>query len=109
MTFGPHIKNITNKANTRLNTLRALGGTNFGKDKETLTLVYKQYIRAVMSYASPTWAPSLAKGRRPSTYKAERTTCSTSTNRAKRALEGARIIYIRARVARLAFMLGRLS
>ena len=60
MTFGPHINNIVNKANSRLNVLRALGGTSFGKDKNTLTLVYKQYIRAVMDYASPAWAPSLA-------------------------------------------------
>ena len=59
-TFSPHINNITNKANIRINTLRALGGTTFGKDKDTLTLVYKQYIRSVLTYASPAWAPSLS-------------------------------------------------
>ena len=60
MSFAPHINNITTKTSTRLNALRALSGTQFGKDKETLTLVYKQYIRTVLSYAGPAWAPTLS-------------------------------------------------
>ena len=40
--------------------LRKLTGTDFGQHKETLTLIYKQYIRSVLEYASPAWAPNLA-------------------------------------------------
>ena len=35
-------------------------GTDFGQHKETLTLIYKQYTRSVLEYASPAWAPNLA-------------------------------------------------
>ena len=52
MTFGPHINKITNN---RLNALRALGGTSFSKNKETLTLIYKQCIRSVMKQNSLDW------------------------------------------------------
>jgi hypothetical protein len=60
MTFGPHINNIVNNANIRLNSLRSLGGTKFGKDRETLAPTYKQFIRTVLAYASPAWAPALS-------------------------------------------------
>jgi hypothetical protein len=60
MSFGPHIQNIKTKCRPRLNTLRALTGTTFGQNKETLTLVYKQYIRSVLDYASPAWAPIIS-------------------------------------------------
>jgi hypothetical protein len=60
MTFGPHINNIVNNTNIRLNSLWALGGTKFGKNKETLAPTYKQFIRTVLAYASPAWAPALS-------------------------------------------------
>jgi len=59
MSFGPHIQNIETKCRPRLNTLRALTGT-FGPNKETLTLVNKQYIRSVLDYASTAWAPIIS-------------------------------------------------
>ena len=61
MTFTLHITNITNKCTGRLNALRALTGTDFGQHKETTTLIYKQYIRSVLDYASPAWAPSASQ------------------------------------------------
>ena len=54
----PH--DIKQKCTHRLNTLRTLTGTGFGQQKETLTLIFKQYIRSVWEYASPAWAPNLA-------------------------------------------------
>ncbi|KAF2354456.1 Reverse transcriptase domain [Trinorchestia longiramus] len=50
--FSQHVDKISEKRDKNLNTLRTLTGTTFGQDKETLTLIYKQYIRAVISYAS---------------------------------------------------------
>ena len=40
----------------RLNTLRALTGTDFGYYKETTSLKYKQYITSVIDYSSSSWA-----------------------------------------------------
>jgi len=60
MTFTPHIANIKTKCTPRLNALRTLTGTTFGQHKETTSLVYKQYKRAVMDHASPSWAPDLS-------------------------------------------------
>ncbi|KAF2367561.1 Reverse transcriptase domain [Trinorchestia longiramus] len=59
--FSQHMDEVSEKCNKRLNTLRTLTGTNFGQDKETLTLIYKQYIRSVISYASLAWAPIASK------------------------------------------------
>jgi len=59
MSFKQHTTNIKNKLTPRLNALRSLSNTTFGHDKETTTTVYKQYIRSVMEYASPAWAPNL--------------------------------------------------
>ena len=53
LTFKDHTQDTKRHCNPRLNSLRALTGTDFGQQKETNTLVYKQYIRSVMSYASP--------------------------------------------------------
>ena len=61
MTFKQHVTNIKNKVTPRLNALRSLANTTFGHDKETTKTVYKQYIRSVMDYGSPAWAPNLAE------------------------------------------------
>ena len=56
LTFRKHIENITTKAERKLNTMRALAGTNFGQSKEDQTLLYRQFIRPTINYASPAWA-----------------------------------------------------
>ena len=60
LSFRNHIHDIKQKCTHRLNTLRTLTGTDFGQHKETLTMIYKQYIRSVLEYASPAWPPNLA-------------------------------------------------
>ena len=60
LSFKDHIHDIKLKCTHRLNTLRTLTGTDFRQQKETLTLIYKQYICSVLEYASPAWAPNLA-------------------------------------------------
>ena len=49
------------KCQPRLNALRAVTGSTFGQDKESCSAIYKQYIRSVMDYASPAWAPDLSR------------------------------------------------
>ena len=60
MKFTTHINNINAKAKARLNVLRALTNTTFGQSKEDITLVYKQYIRPILTYAHPSWQPDTA-------------------------------------------------
>ena len=57
-TFSPHIKSIIHRASPRLNILRALAGTNWGQQKETLRITYKSLIRSLFTYASPIWFPN---------------------------------------------------
>ena len=64
------------KCTHRINTLRTLTGTDFGQHKETLTLIYEQYIRSVLEDASPAWAPNLAITHHigPANYSEQRST-----------------------------------
>ena len=69
-----------NSTQHRLNTFRTLTGTDFGQHKETLTLIYKQYICSVLEYTSPGWAPNLAT--------AHHNTLQTIQNNALRIITG---------------------
>ena len=52
-TFSAHSASIARRASARLNILRALADTNFGKDKECLLLSHKCFIRSLFNYAAP--------------------------------------------------------
>ena len=60
MTFGAHTTELTSRAKSRLNVLKALTATTFGLQKETIFNLYKQFLRPVISYASMAWSPDLA-------------------------------------------------
>ena len=57
-TFTPHIKEVALKCGNRLNILKALSGTSWGHQKETLEVTYNSLIKPVLSYAAPIWHPS---------------------------------------------------
>ena len=60
MTFRHHVAEVDARARSRLNVMKALSSTAFGHSKESLTALYKQFIRPVLSYVSPAWAADLA-------------------------------------------------
>jgi hypothetical protein len=60
-TFTAHHKNIAFKASKRNNILKALSGTTYGKDKETLLQTYKAIGRPIIDYACPAWIPVTSK------------------------------------------------
>ena len=57
-TFSPHITSIINKASPRINILKALAGTTWGQQKETMIITFKSLIRSIFTYASPIWFPN---------------------------------------------------
>lgn len=59
-TFAPHGKYATTRARTRLNVLKALAGSNWGQQKETLITTYKAIGRSVAEYGAPIWSPQLS-------------------------------------------------
>ena len=59
-TFLQHTQDINAKAKSRLTVTKALSATSFGHSKESLTALYKQFVRSVLTYASSVWQPDLA-------------------------------------------------
>ena len=59
MTFTPHVTNITTKASRKLNALKAVSNTKFGQQKESLAVMYRQFIRTTLNYASTAWYPTI--------------------------------------------------
>jgi len=55
LTFTHPITDIISKANGKINVLRGLAGTTWGQQKETLTYIYKQFIRTTIGYAQTGW------------------------------------------------------
>ena len=61
MNFGEHTKTIETKSKQTLKLIKAISGTNWGQQKETLVNTYKQYTRPILEYASPAWAPIISE------------------------------------------------
>ena len=60
-TFTPHITDIAARASSRLQVLKALAGTSWGQDKETILLTYKAIIKPILTYAAPIWFPATCR------------------------------------------------
>ena len=58
LTFKAHIQSIISRATLRLNILKALSGTTWGQQKETLIISYKSIIRSLFTYCAPIWFPN---------------------------------------------------
>ena len=59
LSFTQHCNNIAVKVKQRNNVLRALAGSTWGCDKETLPMTYQAIGRSILSYCCPVWTPSL--------------------------------------------------
>ena len=60
-TFTPHVESIVNKAKSKVNLMKAVAGSTWGQDKETLVLTYKALGRSILEYAVPIWSPIIPK------------------------------------------------
>ena len=59
--FRQHTQNINVRVKSRLNAMKALSSTSFGHSKEFLLAFCRQFVRSILSYASPAWHPNLAQ------------------------------------------------
>ena len=60
LNFGAHAKYVKDRVSKRNCILKALSGTSWGKDKETLITTYKAVGRSIVNYCAPIWAPTLS-------------------------------------------------
>ena len=58
LTFTQHCNNIAVKVQQRNNMLKALAGSSWGCDKETLLSTYQAIGRSIHRYCCPVWVPS---------------------------------------------------
>ena len=56
--FTQHCNNIAVKVQQRNNALKAVAGSTWGCDKETLLTTYQAIGRSILSYCCPVWTPS---------------------------------------------------
>ena len=56
-TFSHHVTKTVAKAKTKVNMLKALAGSSWGQDKETLLITYKSICRSTLEYGAPIWSP----------------------------------------------------
>ena len=60
LTFAEHVKKTEENSKKALRLVKALSGTSWGQQKETLVNTYKQYVRPIIEYASPAWSPIIS-------------------------------------------------
>jgi hypothetical protein len=56
--FHKHILDLVAKATQRLNLMKAVSGSSWGHDKETLLLTFKALVEYVFSFATAIWFPN---------------------------------------------------
>ena len=61
LTFNNHASNLKTKLQGRNKILKALAGSTWGKDKETLKSTYKAIGQSTLNYCAPIWTPNLSK------------------------------------------------
>ena len=59
--FNNHCVQVANIVSKRNNVLKALAGTNWGQQKETLLMTYKALGRSIANYAAPVWSTNASE------------------------------------------------
>ena len=54
-----HSQYVAERVSGRNNILKALAGTSWGQQKETLLMTHKAVGRSIINYAAPVWSPNL--------------------------------------------------
>ena len=59
LSFNKHSRHAAERISSRNNTLKALAGTSWGQQEETLLMTYKAVGRSIINYAAPVWSTNL--------------------------------------------------
>ena len=59
--FNNHCVQVANRISKRNNVLKALAGTHWGQQKETLLMTYKVLGRSIANYAAPVWSTNASE------------------------------------------------
>ena len=59
LSFNKHSQYVAERVSGRNNILKALAGTSWGQQKETLLMTYKAVGRSIINHAAPVWGPNL--------------------------------------------------
>ena len=57
LSFGAHVQSLCSKFYPRHKALRSIATASWGPSKESLFLLYKAFVRPLLTYASPGWFP----------------------------------------------------
>ena len=60
LSFSKHVSSLKTKFFPCLKALRCISASSCGPSKESLCLLYKSFLRPVLTYASPEWFPFLS-------------------------------------------------
>ena len=60
LSFSKHVSSLKAKFFPRLKALRCISASSWGPSKESLSLLYKSFLRSLLTYASPGWFPFLS-------------------------------------------------
>ena len=58
--FSKHVSSLKTKFFPRLKALRCISASSWGPSKESLSVLYKSFLRPLLTYASPRWFPFLS-------------------------------------------------
>ena len=60
LSFSKHVFSLKAKLFPRLKALRYISGSSWGPSMESLSVLYKSFLRSLLTYASPGWFPFLS-------------------------------------------------
>ena len=60
LSFSKHVSSLKAKLFSRLKALRCISASSWGPSNESLSLLYKSFLRLLLTYASPRWFPFLS-------------------------------------------------
>ena len=87
LTFCTHVDNTVKKAKQRLSIMKALAGTTWGQQKESLINTYKASIRSLHTYACPIWFPHISQTNITKLQRVQNAACRIATGSVKLSAE----------------------
>ena len=61
LTFFAHLDDIARRARQRLSIMKALAGSKWGQQKETLLVTYRAAIQSLFTYTAPIWSINISQ------------------------------------------------